>query len=271
MQLPSNFQFSQSSLQDYVDCRQRFFLRHVLKLSWPAVEAEPVLENEQAMQRGSLFHNMVRQHLLGIPEQRLDRMANEETLSRWWQAYLANIGGQLKGARYTEIALSMPMMGFRLLAKYDLLLILPDGKVIIYDWKTSTRRKMNRQNLLGRLQTRIYPYLLVQAGGFLDQKQHLSPDQIEMIYWFAAVPGSPETIVYNSEQFQRDGQYLEGLVKEIGGLEEASFFRTEREERCNYCSYRSFCERGSQAGLMRMEEEEGVEEFDFEEIEEIAF
>jgi len=39
MSLPTGFRFSQASLQDYVDCPQRFQLRYLAALQWPAVEA----------------------------------------------------------------------------------------------------------------------------------------------------------------------------------------------------------------------------------------
>ena len=39
--LPDDFHFSQGSLQDYVDCQRRFQLRYLMKLAWPAVDAEP--------------------------------------------------------------------------------------------------------------------------------------------------------------------------------------------------------------------------------------
>ena len=47
--LPPGFQFSQRSLQDYVDCRRRFELRYLQNLAWPAVEAEPHLEQEKRL------------------------------------------------------------------------------------------------------------------------------------------------------------------------------------------------------------------------------
>ena len=126
MLLPLDFQFSQSNLQDYVDCPQRFLLRHLLKVAWPALEAEPVVENELAMQRGTQFHSLVQQHLLGIPEDCLTLLAQEEALSRWWQAYLSSIPAVLKGVRFPETTLSAPLQRYRLLAKYDLLVLLPD-------------------------------------------------------------------------------------------------------------------------------------------------
>jgi hypothetical protein len=65
--LPNGFIFSQTSLQDYSDCRLRFQLRYLEKMEWPAVEMEPALENERRQMEGQYFHRLVQQHTLGIP------------------------------------------------------------------------------------------------------------------------------------------------------------------------------------------------------------
>ena len=75
MPLPDNFQFSQASLQDFVDCPRRFHLRYLLNVAWPAAEAEPIEEQERRVQLGLAFHRMVQQQLVGIPEVRIARMA----------------------------------------------------------------------------------------------------------------------------------------------------------------------------------------------------
>lgn len=275
MHLPSDFQFSQSSLQDYMDCRQRFLLRHLYKIAWPALEAEPVQENERNMQRGALFHTLVQQHLLGIPVDCLTGLAQEEAMNRWWQAYLSSIAGNLRGAQFPELALSAPFESRRLLAKYDLVLVRPEGGAVIYDWKTNLK-KSRRQWLLSRLQTRVYPYLLVRASAYLNHGLPFQPDQVEMVYWFTEAPGEPERIVYSHEQFQTDGQYLSGLAREIADLNEDSFDLTPHEERCSFCTYRSLCARGVTAGRLdgtdNGESEEAIgENFNFEQIAEIAF
>jgi hypothetical protein len=72
--IPSPFTFSQSSLQDYSDCPRRFQLRYIEQLQWPAVEAEPVMENEHHQQEGQLFHRMVQQHRIGLPDGKLAGM-----------------------------------------------------------------------------------------------------------------------------------------------------------------------------------------------------
>ena len=71
MALTDNFQYSQASLQDFVDCRRRFQLRYLQRRPWPAVESEPVLENERTMREGAECHHMIQQNLLGIPAERL--------------------------------------------------------------------------------------------------------------------------------------------------------------------------------------------------------
>jgi len=281
----STIQFSQGSLQDYVDCRRRFQLRYHLKVAWPALEAEPVAENESAMQQGALFHRLVQQHLLGIPAERLTLLAKgpdndtEHRLSRWWQNYLG-FEFPPAAALYPEVTLAMPLMGCRLVGKYDLILVRPEGSVIIYDWKTSavksTANKRSKHSwLLERLQSRVYPFLLAQAGAHLNQGKPFAPEQIEMIYWFAEAPNEPEIIRYNTNQHAKDEAYLKSLIAEINGLSPAAFTLTPNVERCRFCTYRSLCDRGVGAGdldEMDIELEPPAEaEFDFDQIAEIAF
>src|ERR1044072_9646201 len=78
---------SQSSLQDYRDCAQRFKLRYLDRLSYPAVETEPTLENEKHQQEGEYFHRLVQQHLIGIPTEQVTKFANTINLQRWWEKF----------------------------------------------------------------------------------------------------------------------------------------------------------------------------------------
>src|SRR5512145_354174 len=84
---------SQSSLQDYVDCAQRFKLRYLDRLSYPAVETEPALENEKHQQEGEYFHRLLQQHLIGIPAEQIARFANTPNLQRWWSNFQTHLTG----------------------------------------------------------------------------------------------------------------------------------------------------------------------------------
>jgi hypothetical protein len=273
---------SQSSLQDYMDCAQRFKLRYLDRLSYPAAETEPTLENEKHQQEGEYFHRLVQQHLIGIPAEQIAKFANTANLQRWWANFQQSpelstlreiISNGKKGISklYPEATLSAPLGRYRLLAKYDLI-ALQDGKAIIYDWKTYRKRPRNEW-LAARMQTRVYRALLVQAGAHLNGGKPFEPEQIEMIYWFPDFPDDPARFPYTSAQFQRDWDSLLKLSEEVASA--SSYPLTEDRQKCLFCTYRSYCERGIQAGDAEQAEAEmeAEELFDvnFEQIGEIAF
>jgi CRISPR/Cas system-associated exonuclease Cas4 (RecB family) len=265
---------SQSSLQDYVDCAQRFKLRYLDRLSYPAAETEPTLENEKHQQEGEYFHRLVQQHLIGIPAEQIAKFANTPTLQRWWENFQNSkdlTGLRNTSSLYSEATLSAPLGKYRLLAKYDLIAI-QDGNAVIYDWKTYRKRPRNEW-LSARMQTRVYRALLVQAGAHLNNGKPFEPEQIEMIYWFADFPEEPARFTYTSAQFQRDWDTLLKLSEEVASA--SSYPLTEDRQKCLFCTYRSYCERGIRAGDMEQAEaeREAEELFDvnFEQIGEIAF
>lgn len=273
------FEFSQSSLQDFVECRKRFQLRYIQRLAWPAVQAEPARENERHIQRGERFHRLAQQFLVGVPEPALNRMAEadeDENLQRWWSNFLECIPKTLRGTRFVEIALAAPVGRFRLVAKYDLVLLTEDGKVLIYDWKTGTKRPA-RSRLLERLQTRVYSYLMVQAGAALNQGRAIQPHEVEMVYWFAEPDQPEERFQYDPARYAEDDQYLKSLLAQIGGLPQEEYLMAESEKSCPYCIYRSLCRRGVQAGDINASADnendpgETLFDIDLEQIAEISF
>ncbi|MGC9469358.1 MAG: PD-(D/E)XK nuclease family protein [Anaerolineae bacterium] len=283
MALPKEFQFSQASLQDFVDCSRRFQLRHLRRLQWPAVEAEPVEERERRMELGMAFHRMVQQHVIGIEAARIARTALDPDLRAWWQSYLTyrpieSFGGASEAAQVrSEVSLVGQVAGYRLIAKYDLVIIEPGRQFVILDWKTSKKRTPE-DVLRRRLQTRVYPFLAVQAGARLAHGQSVEPSHVEMVFWFPAFPQSPARLVYDETRYAEDADFLRRLIGRIAGMGDDEFYLTDVEERCLYCAYRSYCERGVKAGALadvmaalELEEQVIDLEMDFEQIAEIEF
>ena len=269
---------SQSSLQDYQDCPRRFELRYLKRLAYPAIESEPALENEKHQREGEYFHRLVQQHLIGIPAEQVGRLANTANLQRWWTNFI-DFGG-LKGLRgprlYPEVSLSAPLGKFRLVAKYDLIVIDRDHATI-FDWKTYRRRPKNEW-LHVRWQTRVYRALLVQAGAHLNNGKPFAPEQTEMVYWFADFPTEPARFPYKADQFKRDWDALTRIADEIASASTslgADYPKTDEVAKCSYCPYRSYCNRGVHAGDSADAEleTEAEELFDinFEQIGEVAF
>ncbi len=275
MSLQPDFQFSQSNLQDYVDCPRRFELRYLEQRAWPALQSMPVIEQERHMQQGHRFHQMVHQHIVGLVPEQLEPQEDTD-LEQWWHSYLAaGPLDDLPAARYPEFTLSAYFAGFRWIAKYDVIAIDPGERAVIVDWKTSRRRTASAW-LKSRVQTRLYRFLLFEAGAHLNGEQPLRPEQIEMVYWFPGFPNEPEHLPYSGEQYEADSRFLERLAKEIDGRAPGSFMMTSKEKTCEFCVYRSLCCRGVQAGDWE-EQEDAPEEFpvtldiDLDQIGEIEF
>lgn len=272
MSLPDDFVFSQSALQDYVDCPRRFELRYLREVRWPALETEPALEHESSLLKGQQFHHLLHQHALGVPAETLEATIADDDLRQWWNRYVRWQADHLHDARHPELTLTVPIGEMLLMAKYDVVARMPDASFLIIDWKTGKRPKRPAR-LAERMQTLVYPYVLSRAGDWLNDGQPIPPERIKMVYWFAE---TGETIEFQSseEKLRNDEARLVSLVEEIAARFEYPL--TTDEQRCSFCAYRSLCERGERAGdLNELEEDEdelaGELTLDLDQIEEIAF
>jgi hypothetical protein len=236
--------FSQSSLQDYADCPRRFQLRYLNHTEWPAIEAEPSQEVEARQKQGLEFHRLVHQHLLGISPAELERTVSSAQVRTWWEDYrAANL--DLQGwALKCELALYSMIGEHRLVAKCDLI-ALQNRRAVIYDWKTWARRPSDAW-LERRWQTRVYRALLVKGGAVLNGGRPFLPEDVSMTYWFAGFPDDPAIFSYDSIRFENDWAAIQSLIAEI--IDRQSFPMTEDRRRCRFCVYRSYCDRGEQAG-----------------------
>jgi hypothetical protein len=197
MPLPVDFHFSQGSLHDFLACPRRFYLRHVARMAWPAVEAEPYLERELHLKRGALFHHLVEQELKGIPAETLAPLVESSGLGEWWTAFLAFEAGLPPGEKLVETALTTRLGAQTLISKYDLLIRSADDHLHIFDWKTTSIRQKS-DYLREDIQTRLYLLMAAEA------LSGIKPEAIAMTYWFAAFPSQPELIPYSAAQHQRD-------------------------------------------------------------------
>jgi len=272
--LPETFQFSQSNLQDYVDCPRRFQLRYVLMRPWPALVTEPPDEFEQHVQRGADLHRLAHQHALGIDPERLTDSIHDATLARWWQTFLAHPPAGLPQAiRRPEVVLAGPLAGYRLAAKFDLLAAEPGQRLVVVDWKAAQKRP-SRASLARRLQTRVYRYLAVEAGAAFYGGLRPQPEQVDMVYWFAEQGGATERFAYDAQQHGAARDYLAGLIAEIAARQEPVWPLTPDQRQCQCCNYRSLCERGVRAAFLE-ELDDDVEPLepaiDLEQIAEVEF
>lgn len=273
--LPESFVYSQTSLQDFADCPALFDLRWRRRIKYPAAESEPLELVEAHMERGALFHQMIHQHTIGVPESVIAEAIDDDELAAWWADYLASGLRGLPDKRYAELTLSVPIAERRMVAKLDLLAFEPGREWVILDWKTSLHRP-TRANLMARLQTTVYRYALVEAGAALNGGTPIDPAQVKMVYWFANFPDQPEVFTYSAGEHATAGQMLTQMIADIERRDDGEFPLTDDVRRCAYCAYRGLHDRGTKAGAFDAQEltddaPEMIPDFTLDQVAEVAF
>lgn len=271
------FDYSQNKLHDYLECPRRFELRYLLQRIWPAVHSEPVLEMEEQINNGKLFHLMVQQYFSGINPDVILMQVENLKISNWWREFLNFAKPYINLTHQSEVLISTKINNKRLVGVFDLLVYSPGGKITIIDWKTNQIRP-TRKNLEQHIQTRLYPLLLTSGGKQWNNNNEIQPDQIEMIYWFANHPDEPQSFLYSQHQYQSDLIFIQGLINQIETTNVGEFPLTTNQKLCNFCKYRSLCGRGSKPGSAKDFETadleylyEEIEEIDMNQIGDIAF
>lgn len=271
------FDYSQNKLHDYLECPRRFELRYLLQRIWPAVHSEPVLELEEHINNGKIFHLLAQQYFCGIPQEDIILQIENEKISSWWKEFLSFAEAYNNLPHQSEVMISSKINNSSFVGVFDLLVYSPGDKITIIDWKTN-HISPSRKNLEQHIQTRLYPLLLTLGGRQWNNGNKIQPDQIEMIYWFANSPDEPQTFLYSEHQYQEDLQFIQDLIRQIEITKSGEFPLTDQTKRCNFCNYRSLCGRGSTPGsagdLEAVDFEylyEIIEEIDMKQIGDIAF
>jgi len=239
---PDGFAFSQSNISDWLRCKRLFQYRHLQRRAHPAPETTDLLEYEEHTRLGTKFHTLAQQLLVGVPVDLLTARIHDPNLAAWWGAFQKFVSNNVSGRKYTESFLSAPLGNHRLVAKFDLISVEPESKQItIYDWKTSPYRPPE-ERLRTHPQTRVYLYLMAEAGGYYVDGPSVSPDDVRMIYWYAAYPDEPIIIDYSHAQHEQTRGFLAGVVDEISGATDFPKVDADRRQRvCRYCVYRNLC------------------------------
>lgn len=237
---PSNFVFSQSSLQTFDYCPRRFCLRYLKKLVWPAQMAS---EQNQSKDRdaGVRFHQLIHQYFLGFELETLQKIANYDSDSRlvdWFENFLQSPYAHLPGSLYPEKSLQTEIAGYQLIAKVDLLQI-HENQIKIYDWKTS-QKLPKASSLLKQTQSKVYPLVISRAIEPNNQK-------LSLIYWEANFPDQTIELQSAESDWQKFEVEISNQICEIISLKAEEFVMTDNLQKCGWCEYRSFCHRAVSA------------------------
>lgn len=237
--LPEGFAFTQSKLQDFLDCPRRFYLKYIEGQRWPAPVTEPQKHFEAALQRGQQMHQLIEQHLIGIPEAVVQRQipVDDELLNDWWAEYAHFYKSIITMPIIRpEITLSILLDRHLVLAKYDLIMVDEAQHLIAIDWKTGKLPPPER--LAKRMQTVVYLAVLSRAAAALIGHQ---PQSITLRY-VSLETGETQGFAVTAENI---GEIEARIVEVIRHIEQSDFEKIADEQACRYCVYRGLCGRGT--------------------------
>lgn len=238
MTLPPGFAFTQTALRAYQECPYRFRLRYLEGVPWSALPLDPAAE--PAIERGRLFHELARQHFLGLDV--ADQAEALGEVGRAWWPSLRDGHPDLAAypRRFPEAGLSVPLGAYRLAARYDLLAVAA-GRALIVDWKTGA--DLRPATLRSDIQTRVYLYVLAVGGATYHAGRPLPAQELGLLYWH---PRGPQQVHcgYSPAQQAADGALLAALVGEIAARRPEELLPTADQRACALCAYATLCGTG---------------------------
>jgi hypothetical protein len=170
------------ALRTWDTCPRQFALRYRLNRYWPAPEGHVQdAEGERRKRLGEAFHRLVEYQMRGLdPSRSLVAWLPElPELEAMWRTFVASPETRIPpgASAWTEQALHAMIAGVPVMARYDRI-VQTGERWQILDWKTGN---LAHARLVDDWQTRLYPFLLVEAGSALG-KGPIAPNQVEMVY-----------------------------------------------------------------------------------------
>ena len=247
--LLGSFILNQSNLQDFIECPRRFQLRVVEEQSWPAAASTPIDSSERSLLLGNRFHQACHQFFLGIPPSKIIQTLSDPVLIEMFDAFVDYGKTLINQPHFSEQMLQLSFGNHVLNAKFDLI-VEQNDQIWIVDWKTSPLKPPLSQ-LSDRVQTYLYPYIFAQSGSGLFGQDNILPENIFLSYWYPLSSDPAVIFQYSSDQHDQVKKRLGLLLDEIDKylISNDKFPLTDDQEKCQYCPFRSLCDRGVEAGL----------------------
>ncbi len=233
-------QFSQTQIQDYMLCPRRYFLSHIQKITWPEPLSPSFQKIEESNRQGKAFHLFLNRLIQGVSYKELVSQVYETELNLWLKNFKKYNPLPENAKIFSEVELSAIYKEILWIGYIDAAAFLP-GKIQIYDWKTS--RNIGDPNVLVKSpQTRLYCFLsMLNHENYKNYCGSITPDQIEMIYWYARFPSNPIHLPYSPELFEKDLIYFKDMAEKLCHENRTDYPQTIQRNNCHVCRFQTYC------------------------------
>ncbi len=226
---------SASALTILGQCPRLFRYIYIDHLIWPATQ---LTQDPEDFESGRIFHRLVELYTKGHSlDSQLKVIA--PPVQQWWQQFLASSHQQPLGHVKSEIPIWVTIDGFRIMAKFDRLVITPHH-IHIIDWKTHQTRPQDYV-LRQQWQVKLYPLIACLASSKLTGQPDFTPEAVTLTFWFANFPDQPFNLHYSQQQFDQDYTVLSANLKYLRHLASDTYPLTQDKTGCGSCLFRSHC------------------------------
>ncbi|GCD13084.1 PD-(D/E)XK nuclease family protein [Clostridium tagluense] len=224
--------YSQNLLNTFDKCPFRFKIKYLDNIRWKkdSISDEDYYEN---MNMGLDFHLIAQRYFSNIPVVIND--SNTELL-HWTNSLREKFTILDENIYLPEYEIKMRKDNIRIQAKYDLIIIKPNNKIEIWDWKTENR-KLDYKEVSKRMQAIVYMYILGERSLEIFDRDICS-ENISMKFWQPQFKEDIITINYSESKHRINEEKIMQLTRRLDNYDFSLDFNIELySKQCKYCEF----------------------------------
>lgn len=230
------FYYSQNSLNTFSKCPLKFKLKYMEDIAWRN-DSPLDLEFYNSIKTGLDFHLICERYFSNIP---IGIECCSEEVIKWTEALKRKMLINKNYLYFPEYEIKMVKDHIRLQAKYDLVIIKPDGGIEIWDWKTENR-KLTQMEMEKRVQTIVYMYVIMERAKDIFGID-VKAEDIKMTFWQPHYEHQELTVCYSRDIHMKNEEYIEKLIRNIKDYNfEEDFNKELYSKQCKFCEFNYFC------------------------------
>jgi len=224
--------YSQNLLNTFDKCPYKFKIKYLDNIRWKkdSIDDEDYYEN---MNMGLDFHLICQRYFSNIPVVIND---SETKLLDFTKSLREKFPILDENIYLPEYEIKMRKDNIKIQAKYDLIIIKPNNKIEIWDWKTENR-KLDYKEASKRMQTIVYMYILGERSLEIFDKQ-VPFENITMKFWQPQYKEEIISINYSEAVHRSNEKKIKELILRLNNYDFNKDFNIQLyRSQCKYCDF----------------------------------
>jgi CRISPR/Cas system-associated exonuclease Cas4 (RecB family) len=213
-------------------------------------------EYYESLKVGLNFHLMCERYFGGIPvgidisiidnfsketkTSELPIQSHDNELLNWYIALREKFPIEDENIYLPEHEIKMQKDNIKLQAKFDLIILKPNNKIEIWDWKTENR-KLQYKELNKRIQAIVYMYVLGEKASEVFGR-NIPFENITMNFWQPQYKDDVITIDYSDSKHRSNEENIMHIINRLENYDFHIEFNKELYyKQCQYCEFNYFC------------------------------